>query len=38
MLNSYIYIYTPLSPPSKKIQIVQIPDISNILNLKIRKC
>ena len=34
----YIYIYIPLSPPQKKIQIVQIPDISNNLNLKIRKC
>ena len=34
----YIYIYIPLSPPKKKIQIVQIPDISNNLNLKIRKC
>jgi hypothetical protein len=35
----YIYIYTPLSPPPQtKFQIVQIPDISNILNLKIRKC
>ena len=37
MLNSYIYRY-PSSPPPKKIKIVQIPDISNILNLKIRKC
>ena len=35
-----IYIYIPLSPPPppKKNSIVQIPDISNILNLKIRKC
>ena len=39
MLNSYIYIYIYPSPPQKKkIQIVQIPDISNNLNLKIRKC
>ena len=36
MLNSYIYI--PLPTKKKIIQIVQIPDISNILNLKIRKC
>jgi hypothetical protein len=38
MLNSYIYIYIYPSPPPKKNQFVQIPDISNILNLKIRKC
>jgi hypothetical protein len=39
MLKSQISlknIYTPL--PQKKIQIVQIPDISKILNLIIRKC
>ena len=34
----FLYIYIYPSPPKKKIQIVQIPDISNILNLKIRKC
>ena len=37
-LYIYIYIYTPLPHPPKKIEIVKIPDISNILNLKIRKC